>query len=84
MIHCFPCWIAVCTSTVPPSLSLTRLGTNNSVGWPAWAFAYQLLSNTNLASTNWGAITNLSSLVAYQNVVTNGTTNSKLFFQLKK
>ena len=74
----------VCTSTVPPSLSLTRLGTNNSVSWPAWAFAYQLLSNTNLARTNWVALTNLPSLVAYQNVVTNGSANSNLFFRLKK
>jgi hypothetical protein len=74
----------VCTSTVPPSLSLTRLGTNNSIGWPAWAFAYQLLSNTNLTSMNWVTITNLSSLVAYQNVVTNSTANSGLFFRLKK
>ena len=74
----------VSTSTVPPSVSLTRLGTNASVCWPAWAFAYQLLSNTNLAGTNWAAITNLSSLVAYQNIVTNGTANSNLFFRLKK
>jgi cyclophilin family peptidyl-prolyl cis-trans isomerase len=74
----------VATSTVPPSLSLTRSGTNNSVGWPAWAFAYQLLSSTDFTSTNWVAITNISSLVAYQDVVTNGTTNSKLFFRLKK
>ena len=74
----------VCTATVPPSLSLTRFGTNNSVYWPAWAFAYQALSSTNFTSTNWVAITNLSSLMAYQNVVTNGTTNSNLFFRLKK
>ena len=74
----------VSTSTVPPSVSLTRLGTNNSVGWPAWAFAYQSLSNTNLTSTNWVAITNISSLVGYQNVVTNSTANSNGFFRLKK
>lgn len=74
----------VCTSTVLPSLSLTRAGTNNSVSWPAWAFAYQLLSNTNLTGTNWVAMTNSASLVAYENVVTNGTTNSNLFFRLKK
>ena len=74
----------VCTSTVPPSLSLRRSQTNNSVSWPAWAFAYQLRSITNLAGTNWMAITNLPSLVAYQNVVTNGTANSNLFFRLKK
>jgi hypothetical protein len=74
----------VCTSTVPPSLSLTRSGTNNSLGWPAWAFAYKLLSNTNVTGTNWTALTNLSFLVAYENVVTNGTVNSNLYFRLKK
>ena len=74
----------VSTSTVPPRLSLARAGTNNTVAWPAWAFAYQLLSNTNVSGTNWVAITNLSSLVAYQNVVTNGTTSSNLFLRLKK
>ncbi len=74
----------VCTSTVPPSVSAARLGTNNSIGWPAWAFAYQPMSNTNFTSTNWVAITNLSSLVGYQNVVTNSTTNNKFFFRLKK
>jgi peptidylprolyl isomerase len=74
----------VCTSTVPPSLSLARVGTNNSLCWPAWAFAYQTLSNTNFASTNWVAMTNLSSLADYQNVVTNGTTNSNLFFRLRR
>jgi hypothetical protein len=72
----------VSTSTVPPSLSLTRSGTNNSVNWPAWAFAYHLLSNTNAAGTNWVTITNLASLVGYQNVVTNSTANSNLFFWL--
>ena len=74
----------VSTSTVPPSVSLTRLGTNNHVSWPAWAFAYQLLSNTNLAKTNWVGVTNLPSLVAYQNVVTNSTASSNMFFRLRK
>ncbi len=74
----------VCTSTAPPSLSLTRSGTTNNVNWPAWAFGYQLQSNTNLASTNWVAVTNISSLVAYQNVVTNSTTNGNLFFRLRR
>jgi hypothetical protein len=74
----------VCTSTVPPSLSLTRSGTNNSYRWPAWAFAYRVVSNTNLAGTNWVAVTNAATLVGYQNVVTNSTTDKGLFFRLKK
>ena len=74
----------VSTSTVPPSVSLARTGTNNTIAWPAWAFAYQPLSNTNLTGTNWLAVTNLSTLVGFQNVVTNGTTNTAFFFRLKK
>jgi cyclophilin family peptidyl-prolyl cis-trans isomerase len=74
----------VCTSTVPPSLSVTRVGTNNTVSWPAWAFAYQSFSNTNPLGTNWTAMTNLSRLLAYENVVTNSTTNRNLYFRLRK
>jgi hypothetical protein len=74
----------VSTSTVPPNVSLTRVRTNNCVAWPAWAFSYQPQSNTNFTSTNWVAITNISSLVGYQNVVTNSTTNNKYFFRLRK
>lgn len=74
----------VSTSTVLPNVSLTRIRTNNSVAWPAWAFAYQPQSNTNFTSTNWVAITNLDSLVGYQNVVTNSATNNKYFFRLRK
>jgi peptidylprolyl isomerase len=74
----------VCTSTVPPSLNLIRSGTNNVASWPAWALAYQLLSNTNVPGANWVPVTNLSSLVGYQNVVSNVTTNTGLFFMLRK
>jgi cyclophilin family peptidyl-prolyl cis-trans isomerase len=74
----------VCTSTVPPSVSLTRSGTANTIGWPAWAFSYQLLSNTNLGTMNWAAVTNISALVGYENVVTNSTVNPDLFFRLRR
>jgi len=84
MIHCFPCWIAVCTSTVPPSPALTRLGTNKIVGWSAWAFVYRPLSNTSPDSTNSEAMTNLASLAAYRSAFTNSAANSQLFFRLKQ
>lgn len=74
----------ISTVTVPPSLSLTRSGTANNVRWPAWAFDYQLLWHTNLSTTNWTAVTNLSALAGYENVVTNSTVNGNLFFRLKK
>lgn len=74
----------VATATVPPSLSLTRRGAGNTVTWPAWAFAYQIESNTNLENPNWATVTNLPWLAGYQNVVTNSTSISNGFFRLRK
>jgi cyclophilin family peptidyl-prolyl cis-trans isomerase len=73
----------VSTATVPPALSLTRLAATNFIQWPAWAASFQPQSNTNLGGTNWTTLTNLSGLVGYENVVTNTTTSSNLFFRLK-
>ena len=72
------------TLTVMPPLKLKRTGTNNVITWPAWAYAYQVLANTNLATTNWVAVTNLAGLSGFQNVVSNSGTASKGFFRLKK
>ena len=70
----------VCTSTVPPSLSLTRVGNRTTALAGRRGRSLTNCCRTPiLAGTNWVAITNLSSLVAYQNVVTNGTANSNLF-----
>jgi len=74
----------VSTSSVPPSVSLARSGTNNIIRWPAWATEYQLQSQTNIANTNWVAITSFPALQGYDNVVTNNTTNDSVFFRLKK
>ena len=70
--------------TVVPSLQLKRNGTNNLVAWPAWAYAYQVFTSTNLATTNWTAVTNLATLSGFQNVVTNSGAGTKGFFRLKK
>jgi hypothetical protein len=70
--------------TVAPPLSLTRAGTNNVVGWPAWAFSYGLQSNTNLPGTNWVNITNSSTLSGFQNVISNPASGSSAFFRLKE
>lgn len=72
------------TATVPPGLSFSRAGITNNLRWPAWAADYQLLSNTNVSSTNWLAVTNLVSLSGFENVVTNSATNGSYFFRLKK
>jgi cyclophilin family peptidyl-prolyl cis-trans isomerase len=74
----------VSTAIVPPSLSLTGSTTGNVVRWPAWATDYQLQSNTNLSSANWLAVSNFSTLVGYESVITNNTTGGNLFFRLKK
>ena len=74
----------VCTGSVPPVVSLTRTGTNSVVRWPAWATDYQLQSATNIAGPNWPAVTNFSVLTGYDSVITNSTTNSAIFFRLKK
>jgi cyclophilin family peptidyl-prolyl cis-trans isomerase len=72
------------TAYVQPSVSLTRTGTNNIVRWPAWATDYQLQSHTNLATSNWTTVTNLPGLAGYENVVTNSTGTSNVFFHLKR
>jgi cyclophilin family peptidyl-prolyl cis-trans isomerase len=74
----------VSTASVPPSITLTTVGTNNIVAWPAWATDYQLQSTTNLVGANWQAVSNFSALNGYDNVITNNTTNGTLFFRLKK
>jgi cyclophilin family peptidyl-prolyl cis-trans isomerase len=74
----------VSTASVPPGLSLTQTAAGNVVLWPAWATDYQLQSNTNLSPASWLAISNFSTLVGYQSVVSNNTTGGNLFFRLKK
>jgi hypothetical protein len=63
---------------------LNHTGTNNAIVWPAWAFAYQLQSSTNLAGTNWLAVTNFSTLTCFQNTVSNSMSSANDFFRLKK
>jgi hypothetical protein len=76
--------VASNTITVMPSLMLNHTGTNNAIVWPAWAFAYQLQSSTNLAGTNWLAVTNFSTLTCFQNTVSNSMSSANDFFRLKK
>ena len=75
---------AVASATVPPPVAVTRTGTNNIARWPAWAADFQLQTNASLGTTNWSSLTNFSTLVGYDNVITNSTTNRSLFFRLKK
>ncbi len=74
----------VATASVPPSLSLTTVGTNTLVEWPAWATDYQLQTTTNLGGANWETLSNFPTPTGYSSVVTNSMTNATLFFRLKK
>jgi hypothetical protein len=74
----------VSTANVPPTLSLTRTGTQNVVSWPAWATDYQLQKSANLPFTIWNAVTKFPTLVGYQIVVTNNTPANTLFFRLQQ
>jgi peptidyl-prolyl cis-trans isomerase A (cyclophilin A) len=74
----------ISTSTVLPSVTLSRTGTNNTLRWPAWAFDYTAQTHTNLTTANWVSLTNLSVLSGYENVVTNGSSGSNVYFRLKK
>ncbi len=77
---------AVVTSTaiVPPSLSLTRSGTNSILKWPAFAFDYHPESHTNLTTTNWVAVTDPVNLAGYDNVATNSSGGTNRFFRLRR
>jgi cyclophilin family peptidyl-prolyl cis-trans isomerase len=70
--------------TVMPSLSLTPLGPNMEVAWPAWAYQFGLQSSSNLAGTAWTAVTNYPALAGFQNVVSNSTLPGNLFFRLQE
>lgn len=72
------------TITLTPALSLNHTGASNLIAWPAWAFAYQLQSSTNLAGANWLAVTNYSTLTGFQNTVSNPVPAANAFFRLKK
>jgi len=70
--------------TVVPPLSATSLGPNIEVAWPAWAYQYGLQSCSNLLAPVWISVTNLPSLVGFQNVVSNTPSSGKLFYRLKE
>jgi len=74
----------VSTAYVQPSVSLTRIGSGNLVRWPAWATDYQLQSQSNLTASSWAAVTNLTSLVGYDTVLTNISSDATRFFRLKR
>jgi len=71
------------TAYVRPALRFSRSNNLNILRWPAWANEYQLQFHTNLATSNWTAMTNLPVLQGYEMVVTNASPSGNLFFRLK-
>ncbi len=69
---------------VPPTIALTRIGTNSAVTWPAWATDYRVQTNAGIASANWGTLSNFPALDGYDMSLTNGGANPNLYFRLKK
>jgi cyclophilin family peptidyl-prolyl cis-trans isomerase len=69
--------------TVAPSLTLTQMGTNKVLAWPAWAYQFGLQTNFSMTGSTWAGLTNYSALSGFQNVVTNSTSQKILFFRLK-
>lgn len=75
---------AITMAYVRPTLRLSRANSLNTLRWPGWAAEYQLQTLTNLSAGNWASVTNFPTLVGYENVVTNTSTSSNLFFRLKR
>ena len=74
----------VAVATVQPSVTMTRSGTNDVLRWPAWAGDFQPQTHTNLATTNWVSVTNISYLIGYENVATNGSSGTNRFYRLRR
>lgn len=74
----------VSTADVPPTMTLTRAGTDNTARWPAWAADYRVQTNGGLTAANWGTLSNFPALTGYDLVLTNGTTNANFYFRLRK
>jgi hypothetical protein len=51
------------------------------VRWPAWGYDYQLHSVTNPAG-DWSPMTNRTTVVGFENVISSPTTAAQQFFRL--
>ncbi len=72
-------------TTVAPSLSGSREGTNMVFRWPTNTSGFVLQWSTNAGAViNWSDATPSAEIVGGQNTVTNNLTNSIKFYRLKK
>jgi len=68
----------------PPQLTIVRSGGNVILTWPTNASSFTLHSTTNLASTNWSAVSPAPVVVSGRNTVTNSITGTRQFYRLSQ
>ena len=70
--------------TMPPAaLRVALSGTNLAILWPSPPGGFVLQQNSDLATTNWTAVTNTPATTNFQNLVTLHTTNGNRFYRLQ-
>lgn len=77
-----PVWMF--TTTSPPQLAALRQGGNIVLSWSTNAAGFNLVSVTNLSSTNWTSVSPPTTVANGQNFVTNTITGNAKFYRLKK
>jgi hypothetical protein len=71
-------------TTMAPSLTALRPGTNLVLSWSTNASGFSLVSATNLNTTNWILVSPAPTIVNGQNFVTNPASGAAKFYRLKK
>lgn len=74
----------VSTVTVSPYLTYRRTGNTNILRWPAWAGEFLPQTHTNLSTADWVTLTNLPTLVGYENMLTNSSSAPHVLFRLRR
>jgi hypothetical protein len=72
-------------TAAPPSLHAEVIGSGVKISWPLDAQGYQLQLTTNVADAHsWTPLTNIPTIVNFQNTVTNPIVGGSQFYRLKK
>ena len=67
---------------LPPQLSIGLAGANVTISWPTNPAGYALQQHTNLATTNWIAVTNIPIVANTQYNVTLPLSGGQHFYRL--
>jgi hypothetical protein len=74
---------AVVQTPGAPFLIIVPSGSNVQLLWPVSATGFNLQTNSNLATSNWGPVSQTTNVVSGTNIVTVPSTQGDLFFRLK-